>query len=59
MEDYANHLFPYLGANRLKTFSYGHVIPPDNLTAIPVSKGAFNTEFDFTYGKRNDESMVC
>ncbi|KKZ66432.1 chromosome transmission fidelity protein 1 [[Emmonsia] crescens] len=58
MEDYANHLFPYLDANRLKTFSYGHVIPPDNLTAIPVSKGAFNTEFDFTYGKRNDESMI-
>ncbi|OJD24952.1 hypothetical protein ACJ73_03679 [Blastomyces percursus] len=58
MEDYAEHLFPYLDADRLKTFSYGHVIPPDNLTAIPVSKGAFNTEFDFTYGKRNDENMI-
>ncbi|PGH00460.1 chromosome transmission fidelity protein 1 [Blastomyces parvus] len=58
MDDYAEHLFPYLDADRLKTFSYGHVIPPDNLTAIPVSKGAFNTEFDFTYGKRNDESMI-
>ncbi|EEQ90245.2 chromosome transmission fidelity protein 1 [Blastomyces dermatitidis ER-3] len=58
MDDYVEHLFPYLNADRLKTFSYGHVIPPDNLTAIPVSKGAFNTEFDFTYGKRNDENMI-
>ncbi|OJD19876.1 hypothetical protein AJ78_00236 [Emergomyces pasteurianus Ep9510] len=58
MQDYADHLFPYLDPDQLRTFSYGHVIPPDNLTAIPVSRGAFNTEFDFTYGKRNDESMV-
>ncbi|QSS49054.1 DEAD_2 domain-containing protein [Histoplasma capsulatum var. duboisii H88] len=58
MEDYAEHLFPYLDTGRLETFSYGHVIPPDNLAAIPVVRGTCNTEFDFTYGKRNDESMI-
>ncbi|QSS60911.1 DEAD_2 domain-containing protein [Histoplasma capsulatum] len=58
MEDYAEHLFPYLDTGRLETFSFGHVIPPDNLAAIPVVRGTCNTEFDFTYGKRNDESMI-
>ncbi|EEH39578.2 60S ribosomal protein L28 [Paracoccidioides lutzii Pb01] len=58
MEDYADHLFPYLSSERLRTYSYGHVIPSDNLTAMPVTKGAFNTEFDFTYAKRNDESLI-
>ncbi|EDN06975.1 conserved hypothetical protein [Histoplasma mississippiense (nom. inval.)] len=47
-----------LAGGRLETFSFGHVIPPDNLAAIPVVRGTCNTEFDFTYGKRNDESMI-
>ncbi|PGH12564.1 hypothetical protein AJ79_04185 [Helicocarpus griseus UAMH5409] len=58
MEYYAEHLFPYLSSGRLKTYSYGHVIPPDNLVALPVVKGAFNSEFEFTYSKRNDERMI-
>lgn len=58
MEDYAEHLFPYLEPERLRTFSYGHVIPKDNLMAAPISKGVLDTEFDFTYGKRDSERMV-
>ncbi|KAK2797355.1 ATP-dependent DNA helicase chl1 [Onygenales sp. PD_10] len=58
MQDYADHLFPYLSPDRLRTYSYGHVIPAENLTAMPVVKGAFGADFDFTYDKRNSESMV-
>ena len=58
MEDYAEHLFSYLEPGRLRTFSYGHVIPKDNLMAAKISKGVLDTEFDFTYGKRDSEKMV-
>lgn len=58
MDDYIDRLFSYLEADRLRTFSYGHVIPRDNLTAAPILTGIHDVELDFTYGKRNDEKMV-
>ena len=58
MDDYVSRLFSYLDADRLKTFSYGHVIPKDNLTAAPISTGILDVELDFTYSKRSDEKMV-
>ncbi|KAL1953038.1 hypothetical protein VTO42DRAFT_3747 [Malbranchea cinnamomea] len=58
MEDYADHLFSYLEPGRLRMFSYGHVIPKDNLMAAPILKGLLETELDFTYGKRDSENML-
>lgn len=58
MNDYADHLFAYLAPEQLRTFSYGHVIPKDNLTARPINNGVMATEFDFTYDKRNSRDMV-
>ena len=58
MSDYSNYLFPYLEDGRLQTFSFGHVIPQSNLLAIAVTKGPSNIDFDFTYDKRNSESMI-
>lgn len=58
MTDYVNHLFPYVPPERLDTFSYGHVIPPENLMAISLPKGIGGLEFDFTYDARDSEKMV-
>ena len=58
MSDYTNHLFHYMPGERIATLSCGHVIPKSNLLAQPVSKGRNGNEFDFTFGKRNSESMV-
>lgn len=58
MADYANHLFSYLPPGRLETYSYGHVIPPENLTAIALSRGILGSEFNFTYEARKSEKMV-
>lgn len=58
MDDYIRHLFSYVEADRLKTLSCGHVIPKDNLTAWPVTKGVDGTAFDFTYEKRNSAVMI-
>jgi chromosome transmission fidelity protein 1 len=59
MDDYAHRLFSYLEPDQLRTFSYGHVIPKENLMAAPISKGILDCEFDFTFDKRNSETMVC
>lgn len=58
MTDYVSHLFSYVPPERLDTFSYGHVIPPENLMAISLPKGIGGLEFDFTYASRDAEKMV-
>lgn len=58
MTDYVNHLFSYVAPDRLETFSYGHVIPPENLTAQSLGKGVLGSEFSFTYNARDSEKMV-
>ena len=58
MTDYVNHLFSYVPPSRMDTFSYGHVIPPENLMALSLPKGVGGLDFDFTYETRNSEKMV-
>ena len=58
MDDYVRHLFPYLEASRITTFSCGHIIPVENLIALPVAKGLKSVEFDFTFQKRSSPSMI-
>ncbi|RAL06325.1 ATP-dependent DNA helicase-like protein [Aspergillus ibericus CBS 121593] len=58
MTDYMNHLFSYVPANRLDTFSYGHVIPSGNLIAHALVRGVQGSEFDFTYDTRDSEKMI-
>lgn len=58
MSDYSDYLFSYLEKDQLQTFSFGHVIPDNNLFATSVTKGSSNIEFDFTYNKRSSEPMI-
>ena len=58
MDDYIRHLFAYVDPARLKTFSCGHIIPKENLIALPVAKGPGGTDFDFTYNKRNSPAII-
>ncbi|KAK9561428.1 ATP-dependent DNA helicase chl1 [Aspergillus fumigatus] len=58
MSDYRNHLFSYIAPSRLDTFSYGHVIPPENLIAHTLVNGVLGSEFDFTYDSRDSEKMI-
>ncbi|CBF82692.1 DNA helicase [Aspergillus nidulans FGSC A4] len=58
MSDYLNHLFSYVPKDRLNTFSYGHVIPSENLTAHTLARGVTGCEFDFTYAGRDAEKMI-
>lgn len=58
MDDYIRHLFAYVDPARLKTFSCGHIIPKENLIALPVAKGPGGIDFDFTYDTRNSPAMI-
>ncbi|KAF4222577.1 hypothetical protein CNMCM5878_003615 [Aspergillus fumigatiaffinis] len=58
MSDYRNHLFSYTAPSRLDTFSYGHVIPPENLIAHTLVNGVLGSQFDFTYDSRDSEKMI-
>ena len=58
MDDYVRNLFPYLPAERLKTWSCGHIIPKDNLIVWPVAKAPGGIDFDFTYEKRNSTTII-
>lgn len=58
MSDYVEHLFSYLPMDRLRTFSFGHVIPKENMYAQPVVKSASGHEFDFTFQQRGTETTM-
>ncbi|KAE8348952.1 helicase C-terminal domain-containing protein [Aspergillus coremiiformis] len=58
MTDYKNYLFSYVPSSRLDTFSYGHVTPPENLTAQVLGKGIIGTDLDFAFDTRDSERMI-
>lgn len=58
MDGYRDHLFSYVPPDRLRTFTYGHVIPPENLTVQTLPTGILASDFIFTYEKRREEQMV-
>jgi chromosome transmission fidelity protein 1 len=58
MSDYADYLFSYLPQGRLETFSFGHVIPKENIYVGVIAKGTGGLEFDFTFGKRSKYAMI-
>lgn len=55
---FTDQLLHYLPPEKIHTLSCGHVIPPSNLIAMPVSRGPQDIDFDFTFEKRNDSRMV-
>ena len=58
MDDYVRHLFSYVDSDQLMTWTCGHIIPKENLLAIPVANAASGTAFDFTYERRNAPQLI-
>ena len=58
MSDYRNYLFSYLPVGKLQTYSFGHIVPPQNLCVQPIILGTTRVEFDFTFDKRNSHEMI-
>ncbi|KAF9073981.1 helicase C-terminal domain-containing protein [Rhodocollybia butyracea] len=59
ISDVQNQLFPYVPAERLTSFSCGHIIPPENVLTLAVTKGPSGKELDFRAGKQNDSGVLA
>lgn len=57
MSDYTEYLFPYLSADQIHNFSCDHIIPNENLKAIPVTSYKGQT-LDFRLKNRNDINLA-
>ncbi|KAF2402582.1 DNA repair helicase [Trichodelitschia bisporula] len=59
MSDFKSHLFPYLPPERISTLSCGHVIPPRNLFAWPVTEDATRAPFALTFESRGAPATIA
>lgn len=58
MSDWSEQLFTYVEAERLKTYSFGHIIDRGNVLVQPLSSGPSGVDFDFTFSIRKSEKMI-
>ncbi|KAJ7134385.1 helicase C-terminal domain-containing protein [Mycena epipterygia] len=58
ISDVINQLFAQLPAEKITSFSCGHIIPESNLQTIVVSKGPRGGELEYKAGKQGDETVI-
>jgi hypothetical protein len=58
IEETRERLFPWLPSNQLHFFSCGHIVPPESIMPIAVSRGPSGRSFDFSYSSRSSADMV-
>ncbi|KAJ7505517.1 helicase C-terminal domain-containing protein [Mycena galericulata] len=58
ISDVVNQLFSQLPAERITSFSCGHIIPESNLQTIVVGKGPRGGELEYKSGKQADEDVI-
>lgn len=58
ISDVINQLFSSLPAEKITSFSCGHIIPESNLQTIVVGKGPRGGELEYKAGKQGDETIV-
>ncbi|KAL4355636.1 hypothetical protein AHAS_Ahas09G0006500 [Arachis hypogaea] len=58
IEETRERLFPWLPPNQLHFFSCGHIVPPDSVMPIAVSRGPSGRSFDFSYSSRSSLDMM-
>lgn len=58
IEETRERLFPQLSPNQLLFFSCNHIVPPDSILPVAVSRGPSGQSFDFSYGSRSSSKMI-
>ncbi|XP_074285331.1 uncharacterized protein LOC141610918 isoform X2 [Silene latifolia] len=53
IEETRERLFPWLPLDHLHFFSCGHIVPPESILPIAVSRGPSGQSFDFSYTSRS------
>ncbi|KAJ6584730.1 helicase C-terminal domain-containing protein [Mycena capillaripes] len=59
ISDVINQLFTQLPAEKITSFSCGHIIPESNLQTIVVGKGPKGGELEYKAGKQGDETAIA
>ncbi|CAL1712032.1 unnamed protein product [Somion occarium] len=59
ISDVTNQLFTWLSAEKLTTFSCGHIIPASNLQTLVVKKGPRGGDLQFKFDRRNDQALLA
>ncbi|GJE94647.1 DNA repair helicase [Phanerochaete sordida] len=59
ISDVTNQLFPFVPAERLTTFSCGHIVPPASLQTLVVKKGPKGSAMQFKFDSRNDQNLMA
>ncbi|KAI5957436.1 CHL1 [Candida theae] len=58
MSDFSEFLIPQVARDQIKKFSCQHIIPESNLEVYTVDKWGNDSEFDFSFQKREDVSQI-
>ncbi|XP_031252752.1 ATP-dependent DNA helicase DDX11 [Pistacia vera] len=58
IEETRERLFPWLPPNQLHFFSCSHIVPPESILPIAVSRGPTSKSFDFSYRSRCSLTMI-
>ncbi|KAL5072678.1 hypothetical protein RYX36_011662 [Vicia faba] len=58
IEETRERLFPWLPPDQLHFFSCGHIVPPESIMPIAVSRGPTGRSFDFSYSSRSSADMM-
>lgn len=58
VEETRVRLFPGLSLDQVQFFTCKHIVPPESILPIALSRGPSGKAFDFSYNSRNSPSMV-
>ncbi|XP_061359565.1 uncharacterized protein LOC133303640 isoform X4 [Gastrolobium bilobum] len=58
IEETRERLFPWLPPNQLHFFSCGHIVSPDSMMPIAVTRGPTGRSFDFSYSSRSSADVM-
>ncbi|GMI78028.1 hypothetical protein like AT1G79890 [Hibiscus trionum] len=58
IEETRERLFPWLPSDQLHFFSCSHIVPPESILPLAVSRGPSGRSFDFSYGLRSSSTMI-
>lgn len=59
IEETRLRLFPGVLTDQIQFFTCNHIVPPESILPIAVSRGPSGMVFDFSYNSRSSPSMVC
>lgn len=58
IEETRIRLFPGLPADKIHFFSCNHIVPPESILPLAISRGPAGKTFDFSYTSRSSPDMV-